>query len=127
MTNDIKKILIIDDNEDIVTMIKAMLDMKGYSVFVKMNIIDLETCIENLSPDLIIMDMLLSGADGREICKKLKKDNKFASIPVLMISAHQNAEDECLFAGANTFLGKPFEMQDFFEAVERSLSIRNDK
>lgn len=126
MKEDIKKIMIIDDNEDIVTMIKSMLEMKGYKVFVKMKMIDLENSIAEVSPDLIIMDMLLSGADGREICKALKKDTRFNVIPVLMISAHPNAEGDCLNAGANTFLSKPFDMQEFFGAVERSLSMRNE-
>ncbi|HEY5371743.1 MAG TPA: response regulator [Hanamia sp.] len=124
MKNDIRKIMIIDDNEDIVTMTKAMLEMRGYEVSVKMNIVDLENAITQVSPDLIIMDMLLAGADGREICSNLKKDSRFTSIPVLMISAHPNAEDECLQAGANTFLGKPFEMQDFFNAVEKSSLVK---
>jgi len=126
MRNDIKNIMIIDDNEDIVTMIRAMLEMKGYKAFVKINIIDLESYIKEVSPHLIIMDMLLAGADGCEICKALKKDTKFAAIPVLMISAHPNAEEECLHAGANIFLGKPFEMQEFFEAVERGLMIKKE-
>lgn len=126
MKEDIKKIMIIDDNDDIVTMLKAMLEMKDYKVFAKMNITDLENSITKVSPDLIIMDMLLAGADGREICKNLKKDTRFTTIPVLMISAHPNAEDDCLNAGANTFLGKPFDMQDFFVAVEKSLLLRKE-
>lgn len=126
MKEDIKKIMIIDDNDDIVTMLKAMLEMKDYKVFAKMNITDLENSITKVSPDLIIMDMLLAGADGREICKILKKDTRFTVIPVLMISAHPNAEDDCLNAGANTFLAKPFDMQDFFVAVEKSLLLRKE-
>ena len=126
MKEDIKKIMIIDDNDDIVTMLKAMLEMKDYKVFAKMNITDLENSITKVSPDLIIMDMLLAGADGREICKNLKKDTRFTTIPVLMISAHPNAEDDCLNAGANTFLAKPFDMQDFFVAVEKSLLLRKE-
>jgi DNA-binding response OmpR family regulator len=127
MKEDPKKIMIIDDNEDIVTMIRAMLEMKGYKVFVKMNIIDLESYLTEMQPDLIIMDMLLSGADGRVICKAVKKDNRFASIPIMMISAHPNAKTECLNAGADCYLAKPFDMQEFFWAVETSLSMGNEK
>lgn len=124
MEESSKKIMIIDDNEDIVTMIKAMLVMKGYSVCIKNNTIEMEDSIKKTMPDLIIMDMLLSNADGRIICKSLKNDSRFAPIPVLMISAHPNAKEECLNAGAEMFLGKPFDMQDFFRAVEKSLLLK---
>ncbi len=122
MTDDTPKILIIDDNEDILAMIKIMLEMSSYSVSVKMSIPDPEDYIGELLPDLIVMDMLLSGADGREICKTLKNNPELAHIPILMISAHPTAKQECLQAGADFYLGKPFSMQDFLQAVEKLLS-----
>lgn len=125
MAENCKMIMIIDDNEDIITMIKAMLEMKGYNVCIKTNAINLEESLEKVSPDLIIMGMLLSGADGREICKLLKNHGRFSIIPVLMISAHPNAKEECLNAGADSFLAKPFDMKDFFQSVEKSLALKN--
>ena len=124
MADNSKKVMIIDDNEDIVTMIKAMLEIKGFNVFIKMNITDLEDSIIETMPDLIIMDMLLSSADGRIICRSLKNDKMFASIPVLMMSAHPNAKEECLNAGADMFLGKPFDLKDFYGSVEKSFLLR---
>ena len=121
MKENSKKVMIIDDNEDIVALLKTMLLMKSYNVFIKTDIIDVEESIKEIMPELIIMDMLLSGADGRKVCKSFKNDTRFASIPVLMISAHPNAKEECLNAGAEMFLEKPFEMKDFFESVEKSL------
>jgi DNA-binding response OmpR family regulator len=126
MKENNKTVLIIDDDEDIVAMLKAMLSMKGYNVFIKRDIIDLENSVKETIPDLIIMDMLLSGADGRKICKSFKNDTRFASIPVLMISAYPNAKEECLNAGADMFLGKPFDVRDFFEAVEKSLLMKKE-
>lgn len=123
MTERSKKIMIIDDNEDIVTMIKTILQLKGYDVFVKMNIINLKDSIKESMPNLIIMDMLLSHADGRVICKSLKNDNFFATIPILMISAHPSAKEECLNAGADMFLGKPFDLKDFFGLVEKLILL----
>ena len=126
MADNNKKIMIIDDNEDIVTMIKLMLEMKGFSVIVKMNINGLEDLIRETMPNLIIMDMLLSSADGRNICKSFKNNKMLASIPLLMISAHPNAKEECLNAGADMFLAKPFDVKDFFTTVEKSLQIRRE-
>ncbi len=120
------KVMIIDDNEDIITMIRTILEMKGYNIFIKMNIGSIENSINELSPDLIIMDMLLSGGDGRMICQSLKKDNRLASIPVLMISAHPNTKEECLNARADMFLEKPFDLQDLFKSVNESLLLKKE-
>ncbi|HEX5024059.1 MAG TPA: response regulator [Agriterribacter sp.] len=110
-------ILIIDDNQDILAMLKSMLELKGYRVSVKDNIRDIEPAIKALMPNVILMDMLLSGADGREVCKQLKASPLLSRIPVIMISAHPNAETECLEAGADFFLDKPFDMENLFDVV----------
>jgi CheY-like chemotaxis protein len=118
MTTDQLHILVIDDNEDILFMLQAMLQYKGYKIYTKDNTNQLEQNIAELSPDIILMDMLLSGADGREICRQLKSNEQFASIPIIMLSAHPHARTECLAAGANYFVEKPFEMNDLFQVVE---------
>ena len=115
-------ILVIDDNEDILFMLQAMLKLKEYKVSIKDNIENLESDIEAMSPEIILMDMLLCGADGREICKRLKANLNFSNIPIVMISAHPQAKAECLRAGANYFLEKPFDMKDLYHAVSTVLS-----
>ena len=117
-----KHILVIDDNEDILHMLKAMLQMKGYKVSMRESAIGIENELSENRPDMIIMDMLLSGADGREICKTLKEDEKFSTIPLLMISAHPNARKDCLAAGANFFLEKPFDMNELFTKIDMGLA-----
>jgi len=110
-------VLVIDDNEDILFMLKAMLQHKGYRVSIKDNIINLDANIREMSPDIILMDMLLSGADGREVCKHLKANKVLSAIPVIMLSAHPQARKECLEAGADYFLEKPFEMEELYQTV----------
>ena len=117
-----KHILVIDDNDDILHMLKAMLQMKGYKVSMRESAIGIENELSENRPDMIIMDMLLSGADGREICKTLKEDEKFSTIPLLMISAHPNARKDCLAAGANFFLEKPFDMNELFTKIDMGLA-----
>ena len=116
-------ILIIDDNEDILFMLKAMLKHKGYKVSIKENTENIEPYIKEIAPDIILMDMLLSGADGREICMQLKCNPALMHIPVIMISAHPHAKKECIEAGADFFLDKPFEMIGLFNAIESLLPI----
>lgn len=110
-------LLVIDDNEDILFMLQAMLQHKGYKVSIKENTNDIEMYIKEISPDIILMDMLLSGADGREICRHIKSIDSFSPIPIIMLSAHPQARTECLAAGANYFLEKPFEMEELFQVV----------
>ncbi|MEO6134380.1 MAG: response regulator, partial [Ginsengibacter sp.] len=118
MNEKFPKIIVIEDNEDIISMIKMMLEMKHYEVFLRMNTDNILGFIKEIQPHLIIMDMLLSGGDGREICKSLKQNPELSHIPVLMISAHPNAKEQCALAGANFFLSKPFDIQEFYQTIE---------
>ena len=128
MTNKNYHILVIDDNEDILFMIKTMLEMREYKISTKDKPDNIELFIEETKPDVILMDMLLSGSDGREICRNLKANHLFAHIPIIMISALPDADKSCKDAGSNYFLGKPFEMNDLFKTITNALSlITNNK
>ncbi len=111
------KILIIDDNDDIVIMLEAMLKMKGYQVAVRTNTVDLDSHLREYKPEIVLMDMLLSGSDGREVCRGIKANPEFSNINLIMISAHPSAREECLDAGSDFFLAKPFEMKDLYAKV----------
>jgi len=119
-------IAVIDDNEDILSMLQVMLQHKGYKVTTNTSPDNIELFIKETSPDIILMDMLLSGADGREICRHIKANASFAHIPVIMLSAHPQAQVDCLAAGANYFIGKPFEMSEFFKTVGDSALTISD-
>lgn len=113
-----KKILVVDDNEDISMVIKMMLQAKGYTVDTKNEALHIREYIDSFKPKLLVMDMLLSGADGRDVCRELKSEYNYQTLPVLMISAHPNARKDCIKAGANAFLEKPFDMHDLYQTVE---------
>ena len=121
MAPENSRILIVDDNEDILFMLKTMFQFKGFNVTIKESAENIEPYIEELMPDLILMDMLLSGIDGTEVCKKIKEIPAIAHIPVIMISALPQADVKCLDAGANYFLGKPFEMSELFATVAKAM------
>jgi len=117
--NTTKKILVLDDDPDIGTMIKMMLEYKGYSVTVSERAEHAYEVLRNDGVDLIIMDMLLSGVNGTDLCSELKKDSSLAHTPIIMISAHPNAKEICLQAGADEFISKPFDMQDILSKIDR--------
>lgn len=114
--------MVLDDDPDICMMIKMVLDYYGYEVMDSANEEAAKEIISSNRVDLIIMDMLLSGADGTDICKQLKKSEATSSIPVLMFSAHPTARETCLAAGADDFISKPFEMNDMMDKISFFLS-----
>ena len=110
-------ILVLDDDRDICMMIKMVLEYYGYDAMESDNEESAKEIMSSNRVDLIIMDMLLSGADGTDICKRLKQNENTSSIPVLMFSAHPTARESCLAAGADDFISKPFEMNDMIDKI----------
>jgi DNA-binding response OmpR family regulator len=118
MENACYKILIVDDDPDISMMLKLMLEFKGYSVNTTDRPEETHSILQkNTSTDLVIMDMLLSGVNGTDICTQLKQSDVTRHIPVMMISAHPNAKEICMQAGADDFISKPFDMQDILSKI----------
>jgi len=120
MENDFA-ILVLDDDPDICAMLKMVLDYHGYNTSEAENEEQAKEILSGGRVDLIIMDMLLSGADGTDICSRLKKDQLTSTIPILMFSAHPTAKNNCLAAGADDFISKPFEMNDMLARVRSFL------
>ena len=118
-----KKILVVDDDEGIVEVVQIVLEGEGYIVQTSMNgaIFQQLDEQENL-PHLILLDVLLSGGDGREICKRIKSDEKIKHIPVVMLSAHSDANKNADSSGADDFLEKPFDVDVLIAMVQKHLS-----
>ena len=114
-------ILILDDDPDICTMIKIMLEYQGYSVMTAGNQAMTKIILTKNKVDLVVMDMLLSGTDGTELCQELKTDPVTSAIPIIMFSAHPSAAEICLAAGADAFIAKPFEMDDMLRKIRNLL------
>ncbi len=112
------RILVIDDDPDIGTMIKIMLEYKGYSVIVAEQAGQAFQLLSSEPVQLIIMDMLLSGKNGIDVCADLKKEPSTSFIPLLMVSAHPTAREMCLQAGADDFISKPFDMEDMLSSIQ---------
>lgn len=112
------QILVLDDDPDICTMIKMVLEYHGFTAMDTDSEEKANKILSSQHIDLIIMDMLLSGIDGTDVCRRIKKDPEKNSIPILMFSAHPTARESCLAAGADDFIPKPFEMNDLISKVK---------
>lgn len=119
-----EKILVMDDEPDIGQMIKTLLEYKNYSVTAVQKVNMFEAELKEGNFNLLIIDMLLSGTDGKEICKAIKQHSETKDIPVIMISAHPSAKEICLSAGADDFISKPFDMHEFVSKVNKLINIR---
>ena len=114
-------ILIVEDSENILTVIKLMFELQGWNVSERTNLTTIIDDVKQIKPDLILMDMLLSGANGCDACKMIKQDNEIKKIPLIIMSAHPKAHQEANDAGANYFIAKPFEMDQIIGKVQQAL------
>ncbi|WP_461453299.1 response regulator [Mucilaginibacter sp.] len=112
-----KKIMIADDDPGIVDAVEMILEFEGYQVT---STVDGSTVLDMRDelPDLLLLDIWMSGEDGRDICKKLKQDPLTKKIPIIMISASRDIRQSAMDAGANDFLAKPFEMNELLQKIE---------
>ncbi|MCF6158752.1 MAG: response regulator [wastewater metagenome] len=114
-----KKILVIDDDQDISEVIQLILEEFAYASEIVTKGEEAYQRVKKYKPDLILLDILLSGIDGRTICKKLKNQKTTKNIPVIMVSAHPGIESTVKECGANDFLEKPFHMNKLLKKVKK--------
>ncbi len=117
-----KKILLVDDEPDILEFLQIIFEEEGYIVVTTDKGDYLEKLNNSALPDLVLLDMLLSGKDGREIVRHLKSQQKTKHIPVIMFSAHPSAEQTALTAGADDFVEKPFDIDTLLNKVAQLIS-----
>ncbi len=117
------KILVVDDDIDILSVMEILLSMKGFDVEVTSKGENTFPKIESFKPDLILLDVLISGHDGRVICKQLKSNKSTSHIPVIMFSAHPGAAATINDYGANDFISKPFDVNNLMKKVNTQLSL----
>lgn len=123
MMNNMSRILAVDDDKDILEALQLVLEDYGYEVNTLADGHQLFDVINKEQPDLILMDIMLNGLDGRDLCKNVKLNDKTHTIPVIMISASHNVGDvlkqEC---APDDFLAKPFDISMLINKIQRQLA-----
>jgi len=126
-----KKILIIDDDEDIVESTKIVLQAKGYKVFSAANKQSAMAQVKEVMPDLIIMDVMLEKmSDGFDLSRELKSDEKYKKIPVLMMTSIGNktgfrfseAAGDKVWLPVDDYAEKPLKPEELISKIEKLLS-----
>lgn len=117
------KILVIDDDNDLLDITQALLAKQGFVVETENNWDDALKRMETFEPQLILLDVFLNGIDGLDICKQLKTMPNTKHIPVLIFSAYPRVAESVIYEyGADDFIAKPFEVNDLITKMHSVLS-----
>jgi two-component system alkaline phosphatase synthesis response regulator PhoP len=115
-----KRILLIEDEEDIAAIIKLQAELSGYKLHVEVDGINGYRAIEREKPDLVILDIMLPGENGLDICRKMKGHPDLKNIPVIILSAKGEELDVVLGLelGADDYVSKPFSPKILFSRIK---------
>ncbi|HVZ95607.1 MAG TPA: response regulator [Chitinophagaceae bacterium] len=117
------RVYVIDDDRDLLFVIKSLLLKKGFDISVFSDWDEAEIAIKKAEPQLILLDVFLPGIDGMEVCQKLKRSPYTKHIPVLIFSAFPKIAESAIHDyGADDFIAKPFEVGDLVKKVRFVLS-----
>jgi len=121
-------ILVVDDNLDNVEILRALLESRGYTVASASDGRAALAKIEEVQPDLVLLDVMMPGMDGWQVCRTIKNHPVFCNTRVVMVTAKGDYEDkfEGMRAGADDYVVKPIDMQELTEKVERNLEAREN-
>jgi len=117
-----KKILVVDDNEDILFMLKSFLHLKGYEVAVSITCKEALGIFYSFQPDLVLLDVNVGEDDGRVMCKQIKSQAEYRHIPVILISANGDGLKAYEEHGASAAIEKPFNLPRLLVLVKSLLN-----
>jgi len=117
------KILVVDDETYIVELVKFNLEKEGYQVAVAYDGQNALNMVEREVPDLIVLDIMLPHMDGLQVCRNLKKDERYHSIPIIMLTARAEEVDTImgLELGADDYIKKPFSPRELVARIKARL------
>lgn len=114
------KILIIDDEPELALVTKKLLEREGFNVVVAKNGKEGLKVLEKESPDLVLLDIMMPGEDGWEICRKIKSNEKTKNIPISMFTvrvSEKSVKKSMEYASADAQINKPFETEELLKVI----------
>ena len=123
------RVLIVDDEPAVIQMIGCVLEIRGYEVIGARDGREALRCMEKARPDLIITDLVMPGMNGLDLCRSVKKDARWADIPLMVITSATKDSDLAdgfwkLGTAADDFVTKPFDPFEMADRVERIIQQR---
>lgn len=117
-----KKILVIDDNSDLLDLLKEALTGEGYEVECASHVDNIYESVRQSGAGLVIIDYILEGINGGELCHQLKINPRTKHLPVIMISGYPRVLESLGTYGADRFLAKPFDLEELLSVVNNHFS-----
>lgn len=117
------KILLIEDEEDIASLIKIQGELAGFKVHVEEDGLNGLMALDKELPDVIVLDIMLPGLNGLDVCRKIRSNSAYAAIPIIIISAKSEELDVVLGLelGADDYVAKPFSLKVLFSRIKAVL------
>ena len=114
------KILIVDDDVIITDLMKMLVSMEGHQPTTVNDSMKAIEVAGSVQPDLITLDLMMPGLTGYELCEQLHNDPRFASIPIVIVSAKDDlaSKEKAFQAGAREYITKPFGVDDFINKIK---------
>ena len=118
-----KKILVVDDEVDFLKILKLNLEDSGYEVVTALNGKEALKKMKSENPDAVILDIMLPGLNGEEVCKSIRKDPVFGKTPVIMATGKNTDVDRIIgkVIGADIYITKPFDLKQLISAIKKVL------
>ena len=115
-----KRILIVDDQKDIVELIRFKLENEGFECLVAFDGEEGLQKAKKHKPDLILMDIMMPKINGYQVCRLLKSDENYKNIPIIMLSAKDQESDKFWGkeSGADDYVTKPFDFEELFQKIQ---------
>lgn len=113
-----KKVMVADDDPAIVDVMKILLESNDYDVLITQNPLEIDELVLQ-NPDIILLDIWMSGVSGNEVCKRIKANAFSKDIPVIMFSANRDTKEISMQCGADGFIAKPFEIEEVLKIIEK--------
>lgn len=123
MTKSAGKIFVIDDDESILEALAYCLEDEGYTVMAVRKAENIVKTIREFGPNLVLLDLFLSGQDGKQIAALLKKDRDTQQIPIIMFSAHPSGAQEARSLGIAGYIAKPFDTAELFSLIKTHMVL----
>lgn len=120
----IAHILVVEDDRDILDALQLLLSTRGYSVSTATKADEMEACLEERIPDLLLLDIWVGGNDGRDVARRLKSEARTKDVPIILLSANLSTPQIAKEIKADDFVLKPFDVDHLLAVVERRLRKR---
>jgi len=112
------KVMVCDDHQSILDVVQLMLESSGFEVITELDSTQLISGIKKNNPDVLLLDLWMPVLSGEQILALIRNDEEIKNLPVIVLSASANGDDIAHDAGANSFVAKPFDMDDLILKIK---------